>query len=64
MCRCRYADGKVCLSLLGTWHGGGESEKWSPATSNLFQLLLSVQGMIFVAVSAWHKIDRGFAVAT
>ena len=31
------ADGKVCLSLLGTWHGGDESEKWRPGTSNLFQ---------------------------
>ena len=23
-----YADGKVCLSLLGTWHGGAAEEKW------------------------------------
>ena len=22
-----YADDKVCLSLLGTWHGGDSSEK-------------------------------------
>jgi hypothetical protein len=33
-----YADGKVCLSLLGTWHGGDESEKWQPGTSTLFQV--------------------------
>lgn len=44
-----YADGKVCLSLLGTWHGGHESEKWKPGTSTLFQVLLSIQGMIFIA---------------
>ena len=37
------ADGKVCLSLLGTWHGGDESEKWRPGHSNLFQVLLSLQ---------------------
>lgn len=37
------ADGKVCLSLLGTWHGGDESEKWRPGASNLFQVLLSLQ---------------------
>lgn len=43
-----YADGKVCLSLLGTWHGGAESEKWNPASSTLFQILLSIQGMIFI----------------
>ncbi|KAL4420087.1 hypothetical protein ABPG77_004352, partial [Micractinium sp. CCAP 211/92] len=40
--------GKVCLSLLGTWHGGDESEKWRPGASNLFQVLLSLQGMIFI----------------
>lgn len=43
-----YADGKVCLSLLGTWHGGSASEKWSPDTSSLFQVLMSVQSLIFV----------------
>lgn len=32
-----YADGKVCLSLLGTWHGS-EHEKWNPATSTLWQV--------------------------
>ena len=43
-----YADGKVCLSLLGTWHGGAASEKWQPGKSSLFQVLLSIQGMIFI----------------
>ncbi|KAF6265753.1 ubiquitin elongating factor core-domain-containing protein [Scenedesmus sp. NREL 46B-D3] len=43
-----YADGKVCLSLLGTWHGGDEASKWNPNSSSLFQILLSIQGMIFV----------------
>jgi ubiquitin-protein ligase len=43
-----YADGKVCLSLLGTWHGGAASEKWNPATSSLWQVFLSIQGMILV----------------
>lgn len=33
-----YADGKVCLSLLGTWHGGDATEKWDPQHSNLFQV--------------------------
>eukprot|EP00775_Hariotina_reticulata_P014582 gene14582-14713_t len=43
-----YADGKVCMSLLGAWHGGDQASKWNPATSSLFQILLSVQGMVFV----------------
>ena len=37
-----YHDGKVCLSLLGTWHGPG----WDPRHSNLHQVLLSIQGLI------------------
>ncbi|GAQ82844.1 ubiquitin conjugating enzyme family protein [Klebsormidium nitens] len=39
-----YADGKVCLSILGTWAGPG----WQPGKSTLMQVLLSIQGMIFV----------------
>jgi hypothetical protein len=38
----------VCLSLLGTWHGGDEASKWSPTSSSLYQILLSIQGMILV----------------
>lgn len=38
-----YEDGKVCLSLLGTWHGEG-SEVWVPFKSNLLQILVSIQG--------------------
>ena len=33
-----YADGKVWLSLLGTWHHGDSSEKWYPVQSNLMQV--------------------------
>ena len=39
-----YLNGKVCLSLLGTWHGPG----WETERSTLLQLLVSVQGMILV----------------
>eukprot|EP00475_Leptophrys_vorax_P042607 TRINITY_DN802_c0_g1_i1.p1 TRINITY_DN802_c0_g1~~TRINITY_DN802_c0_g1_i1.p1 ORF type:complete len:508 (-),score=130.34 TRINITY_DN802_c0_g1_i1:63-1586(-) len=39
-----YADGKVCLSLLGTWDGPG----WNTETSTLLQLLVSVQAMVLV----------------
>ncbi|KZO91353.1 hypothetical protein CALVIDRAFT_521696 [Calocera viscosa TUFC12733] len=37
-----YADGKVCLSLLGTWQGPG----WNPGKSTLLQVLISIQSMI------------------
>lgn len=36
-----YSNGKVCLSLLGTWNGPG----WSP-TSTILQVLISIQSAI------------------
>ncbi|CAD6189182.1 unnamed protein product [Caenorhabditis auriculariae] len=41
-----YNDGKICLSILGTWEGRPE-EKWNPYCS-LIQVLVSIQGLIFV----------------
>ncbi|KAF7191160.1 putative ubiquitin-conjugating enzyme protein 17, partial [Pseudocercospora fuligena] len=38
-----YEDGKVCLSLLGTWSG----EPWDSEKSTLRQVLVSIQAMIF-----------------
>ena len=40
-----YANGKVCLSLLGTWSG----EPWMPQKSTLLQVLVSILAMIFVS---------------
>jgi len=39
-----YNEGKICLSLLGTWSGPG----WDPETSTLLQLLVSIQALVFV----------------
>ncbi|CAE8584009.1 unnamed protein product, partial [Polarella glacialis] len=36
-----YADGKVCLSILGTWHG----PQWT-ASSNIRTVLLSIQSLL------------------
>lgn len=38
---------QVCVSLLGTWSGKGV-EVWSPASSNLLQVIISIQGLILV----------------
>lgn len=38
-----YEDGKVCVSLLGTWSGRG-SEVWCPNSSTLLQVIVSIQG--------------------
>ncbi|VDK73717.1 unnamed protein product [Litomosoides sigmodontis] len=43
-----YNDGKVCLSVLNTWHGRPE-ERWNPETSSLLQVIVSVQSLILVA---------------
>jgi len=37
-----YADGMVCLSLLGTWPG----PSWDPQHSTLNQVIISIQGLI------------------
>uniref|UniRef100_A0A182JWR4 UBC core domain-containing protein n=1 Tax=Anopheles christyi TaxID=43041 RepID=A0A182JWR4_9DIPT len=42
-----YEDGKVCVSLLGTWSGRG-TEVWG-STSTLLQVIVSIQGLILVA---------------
>jgi ubiquitin-protein ligase len=45
-----YSCGKVCLSLIGTWGDSDKtnSENWQPATSTIFQLLMSIQSQILV----------------
>ncbi|MCO5548960.1 hypothetical protein L7F22_002424 [Adiantum nelumboides] len=40
-----YQNGKVCLSLLGTWSGPG----WKAGQSSILQVLVSIQGLILVA---------------
>jgi ubiquitin-protein ligase len=42
-----YANGKVCLSLLGTWKGNN-SESWNESTSTILQVLMSILAFIFV----------------
>lgn len=49
-----YADGKVCLSLLGTWAGSG-GEQWNKDTSTLFQLFVSIQSQILVEYPYYNE---------
>jgi ubiquitin-protein ligase len=49
-----YPDGKVCLSLLGTWNGPA----WMPNESTLLQLLVSIQAMIFCAEPWYNEPGR------
>lgn len=45
-----YDCGKVCLSMLGTYVGPTptQSEKWNSQTSNLLQVLISIQSQILI----------------
>ena len=56
-----YADGKVCLSLLGTWHGTDKTEKWQPGTSTVAQVLLSIATQILCAEPYFN--EPGYADA-
>ncbi|KIX93077.1 uncharacterized protein Z520_11134 [Fonsecaea multimorphosa CBS 102226] len=40
-----YANGKVCLSILGTWHGERPGEEWSSA-QGLESILWSIQSLM------------------
>jgi ubiquitin-protein ligase len=58
-----YSDGKVCLSLLGTWGGQAESEKWMPPSasssgSTFSQLMLSIYSMIFTEFPWYNEPGR------
>ncbi|XP_061628315.1 (E3-independent) E2 ubiquitin-conjugating enzyme UBE2O isoform X2 [Phyllopteryx taeniolatus] len=56
-----YNNGKVCVSLLGTWIGRG-TERWT-SKSSLLQVLISIQGLILVNEPYYNEAgfdsDRG-----
>ncbi|KZT05999.1 uncharacterized protein LAESUDRAFT_759881 [Laetiporus sulphureus 93-53] len=42
-----YEEGKVCLSILGTW-AGDKNETWNASRSSLLQAFVSIQGLVLV----------------
>ena len=40
-----YSNGKVCLSILGTWRAEHSGEQWS-AAQNVLSVLLSIQSLM------------------
>ena len=40
-----YHDGRICLSLLGTWRGTA-TENWDPNISTILQVLMSIQAIV------------------
>lgn len=56
-----YEEGKICLSLLGTWPGRNETEGWTE-NANIYQLLVSLQGLVFVKTPFFNEAGyEGYA---
>ncbi|PWW71782.1 hypothetical protein C7212DRAFT_302720 [Tuber magnatum] len=55
-----YEDGKVCLSLLGTWHAEQKNEAWSARGSTVLQVLVSLMGLVLVREPYYN--EAGFGV--
>ncbi|KAK2423565.1 putative ubiquitin-conjugating enzyme E2 [Trifolium repens] len=58
-----YPCGKVCLSLLNTWHGN-VNEMWIPGVSTMLQVLVSIQGLILNAKPFFNEPLVGFMSGT
>ena len=50
-----YEDGKVCLSLLGTWTAAEDSEAWVMGKSSILQVILSLLGLVLVKEPFYSK---------
>lgn len=47
-------DGKICLSLLGTWPGDERNETWS-SKSTILQIIVSILGLVLVSEPYFSK---------
>lgn len=52
-----YEDGKICLSLLGTWHADERNENWSQSKSTILQVLVSLMGLVLVREPYYSKFS-------
>ena len=50
-----YEDGKICLSLLGTWNSKNKNEAWSSDKSTILQLVVSLMGLVLVKEPYFSK---------
>jgi len=58
-----YTNGKVCLSLLGTWNGKGV-EVWDPQKSTILQVLVSIQGLVLNAKPYFNEAGYESQIGT
>ena len=52
-----YEDGKVCLSILGTWDHSSDTEGWNPAKSSLLQVIVSLLGLVLVEEPYYSELS-------
>ena len=50
-----YEDGKICLSLLGTWPGDSGNDTWSAQNSTMLQVIVSILGLVLVREPYFSK---------
>jgi ubiquitin-conjugating enzyme E2 O len=50
-----YEDGRICLSLLGTWPTKNPEESWSSIKSTALQILVSIMGLVLVKNPFYSK---------
>uniref|UniRef100_A0A0E0KYL8 UBC core domain-containing protein n=1 Tax=Oryza punctata TaxID=4537 RepID=A0A0E0KYL8_ORYPU len=58
-----YPSGTICLSLLNTFDGEGV-EVWSPASSTLLQVLVSIQGLVLTVDPYYNEAGYEAYVGT
>lgn len=58
-----YEDGKICLSLLGTWEGN-KGEGWNASRSTLLQVIVSLLGLVLVREPYYNEAGYEALVGT
>ena len=59
-----YEDGKICLSLLGTWPGESKTEHWSARNSSMLQIIVSLMGLVLVKEPFYNEAGYDVLVGT
>lgn len=59
-----YEDGKICLSLLGTWPADAKNEGWSPNRSSVLQILVSLMGLVLVKEPYYNEAGFDALIGT
>lgn len=58
-----YEEGKICLSLLGTWPGDEKNEGWSANRSSMLQIIVSLMGLVLVKEPYYSESKASFLLS-